>query len=186
MGRRPCYEMRYAFIFCLLMLLPGVAAAQTSQPSTRPPNILFILADDLGWSDLGVYGSSFYETPNLDRLASQGMRFTDAYAACPVCSPTRASLLTGKYPARVGLTDYLYGKTQGKLLPAPYLDHLPLEEVTLPEVLKQKGYATWHVGKWHLGGEAYFPDKQGFDVNVAGSGAGSPHTYFSPWKLRNL
>ena len=116
------------------------------------PNIVFLLADDLGWRDLSCYGSTFYETPNLDRLALQGMRFTDAYAACPVCSPSRASLLTGKYPARVGITNWIYGQERGKLLEVPFLDHLPDNEFTLPEALREGGYQTWHVGKWHLGG----------------------------------
>src|SRR6476620_2412624 len=124
--------MRQALIFCLLFLLPAFASAQTSQHAARPPNILFILADDLGWTDLGIYGSSFYETPNLDRLASQGMRFTDAYAACPVCSPTRASFQTGKYPARLHLTDWIPGRKQwptAKLLVPEFRQELPLEEV---------------------------------------------------------
>ena len=131
------------------------------------PNIVFLLADDLGWRDLSCYGSTFYETPNLDRLALQGMRFTDAYAACPVCSPSRASLLTGKYPARVGITNWIYGQERGKLLEVPFLDHLPDNEFTLPEALREGGYQTWHVGKWHLGG-AELVTRHGFDVNVGG------------------
>jgi arylsulfatase A-like enzyme len=148
--------------------------------------VILILMDDMGWRDLGCYGSSFYETPNIDRLASEGMRFTDAYAACPVCSPTRASIMTGKYPARVGVTDYIGGFAQGKLLAAPYVDHLPLEEVSLAEALKAAGYQTWHLGKWHLGNEPYWPEKQGFDVNVGGCQYGSPKTYFSPYKIPTL
>ena len=106
--------------------------------AARKPNIVFILADDLGYMDIGANNpKTFYETPNLNRLASQGMRFTDGYAACPVCSPTRASILTGKYPARLQLTDYIGGRRTGKPLPAEYLDHLPLEEVTLAEALKK-------------------------------------------------
>ncbi|MFW6059993.1 MAG: sulfatase [Phycisphaeraceae bacterium] len=157
-----------------------------------PPNIIFILADDLGWRDLGCYGSPFYETPHLDRLAQQGMRFTDAYAACPVCSPTRASILTGKYPARVGVTDWIdWGKhvhpARGRLIDAPYIDHLPLEEKNLARTLGEHGYQTWHVGKWHLGGEAHYPDRQGFDVNLGGAQNGLPiGGYFSPWKTPGL
>jgi len=151
------------------------------------PNIIFILIDDMGWRDVGCYGSSFYETPNLDRLASEGMRFTDAYAACPVCSPTRASILTGKYPARVGVTDYIGGKSRGKLIGAPYIDHLPLEEKSLARALKDGGYRTWHVGKWHLGKEPFWPEKHGFDVNVGGCAWGMPgQGYFSPWGIPTL
>ena len=155
------------------------------------PNLLFILIDDLGWRDLSCYGSAFYETPNLDRLAAQGMRFSDAYAACPVCSPTRASLLTGKYPARLGLTDWIdfWGRThpaRGKLVDVPYVDHLALVETTVAAALRDNGYATWHVGKWHLGGEPYWPEQQGFDVNIAGCERGAPKTYFAPWQIPTL
>ena len=146
------------------------------------PNVVFILIDDMGWKDIGCYGSSFYETPNLDRLRAEGMLFTDAYAACPVCSPTRASILTGNYPARVGVTNYISGHARGKLIDAPYIDHLPLEEHTLASAMRDGGYRTCHVGKWHLGGEPYWPEKQGFDVNVAGCDWGMPHKgYFSPY-----
>ncbi len=146
------------------------------------PNIIFILMDDLGWMDLSCYGSGFYETPNLDRLAAGGMRFTDAYASCPVCSPTRASLMTGRYPARVGVTNFIGGNARGRLIDAPYTRHLPLEEKTVARSLAAGGYQTWHVGKWHLGDEPYWPEKQGFDVNVAGCRWGMPmHGYFSPW-----
>ena len=151
------------------------------------PNIILILIDDLGWRDLGCYGSTFYETPNLDRLCSQGMQFTNAYAACPVCSPTRASLLTGRYPARVGVTDWIGAHTCGRLLEVPYVDHLPLDEFSLARALKDGGYNTWHVGKWHLGIEDYYPERHGFDVNVGGCDWGAPaHGYFSPWGLPTL
>ncbi|MFW6188977.1 MAG: sulfatase [Planctomycetota bacterium] len=146
------------------------------------PNVIFILIDDMGWKDLGCYGSTFYETPNLDRLARQGMRFTDAYASCPVCSPTRASILTGRYPARVGVTNFIGGHTRGRLIDAPYVDHLPLENHTLASALRDGGYNTYHVGKWHLGGEQYWPERQGFDANVAGCHWGMPgNGYFSPY-----
>jgi arylsulfatase A-like enzyme len=157
-----------------------------------PPNFVFILIDDLGWKDLGCFGSEYYETPNLDRLASEGMCFTDAYASCPVCSPTRASVLSGKYPATVGVTDWIdWGNyvhpARGKLIDVPYIDHLPLEEKSLAAALKEGGYNTWHVGKWHLGGEPYYPDKHGFDVNVAGCEWGAPrHGYFSPYDIPTL
>jgi arylsulfatase A-like enzyme len=148
----------------------------------KRPNIIFILIDDMGWRDLGCYGSSFYETPNLDRLASESMQFTNAYAACPVCSPTRASIMSGRYPAGVGVTNFIGGHTAGRLIDAPYIDHLPLEEVSLARALKQNGYATWHVGKWHLGGPDYYPEQHGFEQNVAGCGWGMVQNgYFSPW-----
>jgi len=155
--------------------------------SRERPNVILILIDDLGWKDLGCYGSGFYETPNLDRLADEGMRFTDAYAACPVCSPTRASILSGKYPATLGLTNFIGGRTRGKLVDAPYVDHLALEETSLARALKEGGYHTWHVGKWHLGGSSYYPERHGFDVNVAGCHWGMPHNgYFSPWGIPTL
>lgn len=156
------------------------------------PNIIFILMDDMGWRDLSCYGSTFYETPHLDRLAAEGMRFTDAYAACPVCSPTRASLLTGKYPATVGITDWIDtgGGThpcRGKLVDVPYLKQLPLTETTLASALREGGYQTWHVGKWHLGTEAYYPECHGFDINIGGCHWGSPSQgYFSPWSIPNM
>jgi arylsulfatase A-like enzyme len=156
---------------------------------SRPPNIVFILADDLGWRDLGCYGSSFYETPHLDRLAAQGMRFTQAYAACHVCSPTRASILTGKYPARLHLTDWLPGRPDRpdqKLNRPVILQQLPLEEVTVAEALKKGGYRTAFIGKWHLGGPEFYPDKQGFDLNVGGCQLGHPPSYFSPYNIPTL
>jgi arylsulfatase A-like enzyme len=153
------------------------------------PNFIFILIDDLGWRDLSCYGSEFYETPNLDQLAAEGMTFSDAYAACPVCSPTRASILTGKYPANIGVTDWIdWDKSvhpvRGRLIDAPYVDHFPLEETSLARVLNDEGYHTWHVGKWHLGGEAYYPDKHGFEVNIGGCEWGAPlNGYFSPYDI---
>ena len=172
----------------LLTLASGSAAFAADKP-----NFVFFLVDDLGWTDLGCYGSTFYETPNVDGLAGTGMRFTSAYAACPVCSPTRASILTGKYPARTGVTDYINppGRNQPeqwrrntKLLPASYSDRLALEEVTLAEALKEAGYATFFAGKWHLGPEGFWPEDQGFDVNKGGCERGGPYggkRYFSPY-----
>ena len=151
------------------------------------PNFIFVLVDDLGWRDLGCCGSEFYETPHLDRLASEGMRFTDAYAACPVCSPTRASIMSGKYPATVGVTNFIGGHTRGKLIDAPYVDHLPLAEKSVAQALSDGGYQTWHVGKWHLGGRPYYPDNHGFDVNVGGCHWGMvKRGYFSPWGCETL
>ncbi len=159
----------------------------------RKPNILFILIDDLGWKDLSCYGSEYYETPNLDALARWGARFTEAYAACPVCSPTRASILTGKYPATVGITDWIdstgeWHPCRGRLVDVPYLKQLPTSEYTLAQALRDGGYATWHVGKWHLGGEGYSPQDHGFERNIGGCHVGSPGSggYFSPWSIPAL
>ncbi len=151
------------------------------------PNIVFMLVDDMGWMDLSCQGSEFYETPNIDRLRARGMSFTDAYAACPVCSPTRASILSGKYPARVGVTNYIQPgghQSRGKLIDATYIDHLPAEEHSLAKALRDGGYQTWHVGKWHCGGEPYLPDNHGFDVNIGGCHWGHPKNgYFAPWQI---
>jgi arylsulfatase A-like enzyme len=169
--------------------LPGSRLPTSAKEAltVAQPNILLILMDDLGWRDLTCYGSTFYETPNLDRLARESMVFTDAYAACPVCSPTRASAMTGKYPAAVGVTDYIGGHSQGKLLEVPYVDHLPLEEYSLARALKEGGYTTWHVGKWHLGDAPFYPEHHGFDVNVGGCHWGMPKQgYFSPWGIPGL
>lgn len=170
----------------LVLLLGGLLTGDARGSAPERPNVIFILADDLGWRDLGVFGSTFYKTPNLDRLAAEGMRFTQAYAACPVCSPTRASILTGKYPARLHLTDYIAGARRGKLNPPSYLHHLPLEEVTLAEAFKEAGYATAFVGKWHLGTSEFYPERQGFDRNLGGCEKGSPPSYFSPYRIPNL
>jgi arylsulfatase A-like enzyme len=158
-----------------------------------PPNVVCILVDDMGWRDLGCYGSPFYETPRIDELAREGTRFTDAYASCPVCSPTRASVQTGQYPARVGVTDWIdFGggghPLEGALVDAPYTDHLPADVRTLPQALPDD-YATWHVGKWHLGGEEQdaLPTDRGYDENVAGCEWGMPgNGYFSPYDMPNI
>ncbi|UCD49174.1 MAG: sulfatase [Phycisphaerales bacterium] len=163
----------------------GVSQLLARDDAPARPNFVFFLIDDLGWADLGCYGSTFYETPNIDRLASEGTRFTNAYAACPVCSPTRASIVTGKYPARLGITQWIGGPNE----PTPYRHYLPLQEVTIAEALKQAEYATGFVGKWHLStrGEdrfEYYPDRQGFDVNIGGDWSGAPPTYFHPYEKR--
>jgi arylsulfatase A-like enzyme len=157
------------------------------------PNFIFILMDDFGWTDLGCYGSSFYQTPNIDRLCTEGMRFTDAYASCPVCSPTRASVLTGKYPATVGITDWIDSgghlhPARGRLIDVPYLKDLPTSEHSLAKALNEGGYQTWHVGKWHLGGPGHLPEDHGFEINIGGCHAGSPGGggYFSPWSIPAL
>jgi arylsulfatase A len=162
----------------------GARLANSSQDSKKL-NIVFLLVDDLGWTDLGCYGSQYYETPNIDRLASQGMRFTNAYAACTVCSPTRASIISGKYPARVRITDWIAGHNRpyAKLRVPEFNYQLPLEEITIAEVMKQAGYTSASMGKWHLGGDPFYPDKQGFDLNVGGDHRGQPPSYFSPHRI---
>lgn len=146
------------------------------------PNILFILIDDLGCRDLSAFGSTFYETPRLDRLVEQGARFERAYASSPVCSPTRASIMSGKYPARVGVTQWIGGQHEGKLKDVPYLHYLPLEEKSVATALREGGYQTWHVGKWHLGDAPFYPEHHGFDVNIGGCHHGHPPSgYFAPY-----
>ena len=163
--------------------------ATSNSARAERPNVVFILADDLGWRDLSVQGSSFYESPNLDRIANAGMRFTAGYAACQVCSPSRASIMLGKYPARHGITDYI-GAAEGaawkrntKLLPAKYRHALPSADVSLAEAFQVGGYKTFFAGKWHLGGEGSFPEDHGFDINVGGHHRGSPPGgFFAPFK----
>jgi arylsulfatase A len=168
--------------------------------NVNPPNVVLVLVDDLGWADLGCYGSTYYETPNLDRLASQGMRFTNAYAACAVCSPTRAAVMTGRYPARLGVTDWIRARFQGSTVPAdrknpteyvggpgrrllcpPNALWMESDEITIAEILKEAGYTTCHIGKWHLGFDDWYPDRQGFDVNIGGCDMGHPPSYFDPY-----
>ncbi|MCE1199402.1 MAG: sulfatase [Marinilabiliales bacterium] len=171
-----------------LLLVMGWHAAAATHP--KQPNILFIVADDLGWSDLKCYGADLHETPNLDRLAAKSLRFVNSYAAAPVSSPTRASLMTGKFPARLHFTIWSEAASSAErknqeiypYLPPQTLENLPLEEITLAEQLKKGGYLTAHVGKWHLGDLMHFPQTQGFDVSVAASQRGAPPTYFFPYK----
>lgn len=156
---------------------------------TTYKNVVFILVDDLGWKDLACYGSSFYETPNIDWLAAQSNLFTNAYSPNPVCSPTRAAIMTGKYPTRVGITDWIPGyESKDAILKTPEdLYELPLEEVTFAEVLKEADYKTFFAGKWHLGDTGFFPEDQGFDINKGGHHMGQPPGgYYSPYKNPKL
>ncbi|MEM7383709.1 MAG: sulfatase [Verrucomicrobiota bacterium] len=155
--------------------------------SAAPPNVILFLVDDLGWKDTGCQGSDYYKTPHIDRLAADGVRFTDFYATCALCTPTRASLLTGKYPARLLMTQWLpagrWSPKKDRMREGRFLRSLPLEDFTLAETLREAGYQTWHVGKWHLGGPPFsLPAQHGFDVNVGGSEHGAPGSYFFPYK----
>ena len=171
-----------------------------NENTEKKPNIVLILVDDLGWIDTVCYGSKYYQTPNIDKLAAEGMRFTDAYAACAVCSPTRAAVMTGRYPARLGVTDWIRARFQGgkipenkknpteyvggknkKLLCPPNALWMELDEITIAEALKPAGYTSCHIGKWHLGADDWYPDRQGFDFNVGGCDFGQPPNYFDPY-----
>lgn len=188
--------IKYILLFPLLSLLL-YACGNHVDPK---PNIIIIHVDDLGWADLSVQGSTFYETPNIDGLASGGIRFTDGYASASVCSPTRAALMTGKYPARIGITDWIRAVFQGGTIPEDgqnpsgydydtgqplvtprnplWLEH---EEVTLAELLAEAGYINAHIGKWHLGAENWYPETQGFHINIGGADIGEPPSFFDPY-----
>jgi arylsulfatase A-like enzyme len=173
--------------------LAGLAGLPLLARDPPKPNFVFILADDFGWKDLACYGNEFFSTPNLDKLAAQGARFTDAYAACPVCSPTRASILTGKYPVRTGVTDWIPGRpssNEGPIVTPRTATELKLEEITIAERLGPAGYRSASIGKWHLGGPGFLPTDQGFGENVGGNQSGSPppsdKPYFGPFELPNL
>lgn len=183
MKHRPLRFVALVFTLALLALRPASAAA-----AVGAPNIVFFLIDDWGWTDAASFGSKLYETPNIDRLAAQGMKFTDAYSACTVCSPTRAATMTGKYPARLHITDWIAGHNRpyAKLKIPTWTLQLPLAEKTIAEALKERGYSTGLFGKWHLGGEAFYPEHQGFDVNVGGCDRGQPGAYFPPYGIVNL
>ena len=168
-------------VITVVTILTGVHAVEA-----KKPNVLVFLVDDLGYMDIGANNPDcFYETPSIDAFAKSGMRFTDGYAANPVCSPTRYSLMTGKYPTRALATNFFVGKRAGKFKPAPLTDRMELEEVTIAEMLKEQGYSTFFTGKWHLGkSEEFYPQNQGFDINIGGHSKGGPYTgkkYFAPF-----
>ena len=174
--------MTHPFFFISLFAL----ATSLFSAESRKPNVVFFLVDDMGYMDIGANNSkSFYETPHIDRLAQSGMRFTNGYAANPVCSPTRFSIMTGKYPSRVDATNFFSGRRSGKFLPAPLYDRMDLNEITLAEAFKDEGYKTFFAGKWHLGpNESFWPEKQGFDINKGGWRVGGPFKagkFFSPY-----
>ena len=187
-------RLNQTFILCLVIWFTFAACTQNEVP--KKPNVVFILADDYGYYDLSCMGSKYYETPNIDRISNEGMTFTDGYAACQVCSPSRASIMTGKFPARHGITDWI-GAPAGenwrkngrfnKLLPAEYEHKLSTDYITLPEALKEAGYKTFFAGKWHLGEKGSWPEDHGFDINKGGWDVGSPKGgYFAPWDNPNL
>lgn len=167
--------------------------------SAAPVNVVLVLVDDLGWMDLGCQGSTYYETPNVDKLAARGVRFTEGYAACAVCSPSRAAVMTGRWPARLGVTDWIRSRFQGGRIPADkknpvgfrggrqalLVPHNALwmesSEITIAEALKPQGYLSCHIGKWHLGADDWYPEKQGFDYNFGGCDYGQPPSYFDPY-----
>jgi arylsulfatase A len=183
-------KLRLRFVTAMLLGLLVVLSLSSLIRAAAPPrlNFVVILADDLGWKDLSCYGSDLYRTPQIDRLAQDGMRFTQAYSACTVCSPSRAALLTGKYPARLHITDWIPGlpPENPKLLVPEWTKYLPLKEKTIADVLRSSGYATASIGKWHLGGEQYYPEKHGFDLNLAGTDTPGVSSYFAPYKIPTL
>ena len=173
--------MKKSKLLTCLPFLFFISAICTVQ--AKQPNFVFFLVDDLGWADVGCNGSSFHKTPHIDALAKSGVRFTDGYAAASICSPTRASIMTGRHPVRVNITDWIPGTNKsGKFQHVKDRDNLALEEVTIAEVLKANGYRTFFAGKWHLGNEGHFPEDQGFDINIGGHHRGSPPGgYYAPW-----
>ncbi len=183
----------------MLIVLMGCTDIQKKSSQNTKPNIVLIVADDLGWADLGFTGSDLFETPNIDQLAKEGVYFNNFYSASPVCSPTRASILTGKYPARLKMTTHYensedYWRNKGRdmteyntqLVQPKTVGNLPQSEITIAEYLKDQGYFTAHIGKWHLGNFEHYPENQGFDVNVGGTSWGAPDTYWYPWTGNNF
>ncbi len=188
--------MKSISVILVALLFFTISSCQPKVEEQQRPNILFILADDYGYHDLSVMGSKYYETPNIDRIANEGMIFTDGYATCQVCSPSRASIMSGKFPARHGITDWIGARTGenwrtagrfSQLLPPEYVHALPHEYITLPEAMKEAGYKTFFAGKWHIGAKGSWPEDHGFDINKGGWDVGSPNGgFFAPWKNPNL
>jgi len=186
----------YIYLTVTLLMFLMTGSCKNNSKSDRKPNVVFILADDFGYHDMSFMGSSYYETPNLDRIAGESMVFTDGYAACQVCSPSRASIMSGKFPARHGITDWIGARSgedwrklnrYNQLLPAEYVHQLDSTFVTLPEALSEAGYSTFFAGKWHLGGKGSWPEDHGFDINIGGWDSGGPRGgYFSPYDNPNL
>ncbi|GGD76856.1 sulfatase [Emticicia aquatilis] len=176
-------KIRLICVFSLLILLLSFI----KKNEIRQPNFIVFFIDDMGSADLACYGNTFNQTPNIDQLAQKGVKFTNAYSACTVCSPSRAALMTGKYPAKLHITDWIAGheKTNPKLLIPDWQKFLPQSEKTVAEYLKENGYVNWHVGKWHLGeGEEFYPLNQGFDINIGGSNWGHPKKgFFAPYQM---
>ncbi|PIA81187.1 sulfatase [Gaetbulibacter sp. 4G1] len=180
----------------IILILSSCKNENINVKKEKKPNVLFILVDDLGYKDLSCTGSTFYETPNIDKIANEGMIFNKGYAASRVCSPSRASIMTGKFTARHGITDWIgakHGKAwrdhnrHDKLLPADYVHSLPKNDITIAEAMKASGYKTFFAGKWHLGKQGSYPEDHGFDINKGGWDKGSPiGGYFSPWKNPSL
>ncbi len=179
------YSTVIRFFFLSILVLTSSCKTDVIDGTSKLPNILMIVADDLGWYDLSCYGNEFIETPNLDQLAKDGIKFTDAYAAAPLCSPSRASLMTGLHPIRVNITEHIHGNQppgpNQRLKTPPIAQQLKLEHKTIAEALKTKNYKTAFIGKWHLGGGKFTPDHRGFDVNIAGAWNGLPKSFFYPF-----
>jgi arylsulfatase A len=177
--------MSRVIISCFVLCLPCTAVLAQPAGDTRP-NVLLILVDDLGWADLACYGSDLHETPNIDGLAAQSLKFTDAYAPSPVCSPTRASLMSGEHPARLHMTVWReaaqHPPENRPLIPPRTEENLPLSKITLGERFQAAGYRTAHIGKWHLGDASHFPQAQGFDIGIGGTHWGCPTTFFYPYR----
>tara|TARA_B100001059_G_C17826339_1_gene581621 strand:- start:2002 stop:3477 length:1476 start_codon:yes stop_codon:yes gene_type:complete len=174
----------------ILILLLFIFSCQNNIVDNEKPNVVLIVADDLGWSDLSYMGSTYYETPNIDKLSKSGMTFYNGYASSANCAPSRASMLTGKYHPFHGIytvknSDRGNKKTR-KIIPIKTKTKLELEYFILPEMLKSKGYSTGHFGKWHMGPKGYFPEQMGFDINIGGNEHGGPGSYFSPYKYPNM
>ncbi|WP_075590092.1 sulfatase [Labilibacter marinus] len=173
-------------VLLFVVLVASLVACKTEEK----PNVVLIVVDDLGWTDVACYGSDFYQTPNVDKLAADGMKFTNGYAACTVCSPTRAAIMSGKYPATINCTDWISGhkKPWAKMAIPSWTEYMAVDETTLAESFKANNYNTIHIGKWHLGEEEkYWPENQGFDINIAGYKVGAPQKknggngYFPPY-----